>query len=93
MGIMQYRGHNIADFWETADFEDTTHLLIWERWPTGVEKEALRKDLVRAAQNIPDSVVRVVQAFPYVSYHVQIRVYSSLIVPAVSLGEQPHQCK
>ena len=71
MGIMQYRGHNIADFWETADFEDTTHLLVWERWPTAAERETLRKNLVRAAQDIPESAVRVMQAFPCVSHNAQ----------------------
>ena len=68
MGIMQFRGHNIADFWKTADFEDMTHLLIWGSWPTAAEKEALRKKLIRAALDIPDSVVKVVQAFPCVIY-------------------------
>ncbi|MCJ1385545.1 hypothetical protein MMC17_008668 [Xylographa soralifera] len=85
MGIIQFRGHNIADFWETADFEDTTHLLIWERWPNTAEKEALRKDLIRAAQNVPDSVVRVVQAFPRTAPPMQM-VIAGL---AAYLGENP----
>ena len=63
-GIVQYRGHNLAEFWQTAQFEDLTYLLIWGRWPSTLEKEALRKELVAAAQEIPDSVSKVIQSFP-----------------------------
>ena len=62
-GLVQYRGHNLADFWKTADFEDLSHLLIWGHWPSAAEKEALRKELVTAAQKIPDSVSKVIQPF------------------------------
>ena len=65
-GIVQYRGHNLAEFWQTAEFEDLAHLLIWGRLPSAAEKEAFRKELVVGAQNIPDSVSKVIQSFPYV---------------------------
>ena len=63
-GIVQFRGHNIADFWETAEFEELAHLLIYGQWPAPAEKEALRSELVNAAQKVPESVVRVIQGFP-----------------------------
>ena len=63
-GIVQFRGHNIADFWETAEFEDLAHLLVYGQWPAPAEKEALRIELVKAANKVPESVIRVIQGFP-----------------------------
>ncbi|MCJ1282613.1 hypothetical protein MMC26_001938 [Xylographa opegraphella] len=85
MGIMQFWGHNIADFWETADFEDTTHLLLWGRWPTASEKEVLRMGLIKAAQDVPGSVIRVIQAFPRTAPPMQM-VIAGL---AAYVGENP----
>ena len=28
-GIVQHRGYSITDFWQTAEFEDLLHLLVW----------------------------------------------------------------
>lgn len=68
-GIVQYRGQNIADFWQTAEFEDLVHFLVWGRWPSAIEKEALRSELVKAAQDVPESVKTVICGFPYVLFH------------------------
>ncbi len=72
-GIVQYRGHNIADFWQTAEFEDLVHLLVWGHWPSTLEKEAMKDELFKAAQNVPESVKTVIYAFPYVLSNTQIR--------------------
>ena len=63
-GIVQYRGHNLAEFWKTAEFEDLSYLLVWGHWPSSAEKEAFRKELAAAAQKIPDSVSKVIESFP-----------------------------
>ena len=65
-GVVQYRGHNIADFWQTAEFEDLVHLLVWGHWPSTLEKEVLKDELFKAAQIVPESVTTVIYAFPYV---------------------------
>lgn len=67
-GIVQYRGQNIADFWQTAEFEDLLHLLVWGRWPSAAEKEALRNELIEAAKEVPGSVQTVICGFPYVPF-------------------------
>lgn len=65
-GIVQYRGHNITEFWQTAEFEDLLHLLVWGHWPSTLEKEAVKDELFKAAQIVPNSVKAVIYAFPFV---------------------------
>ncbi|KAL8832153.1 MAG: hypothetical protein Q9191_000426 [Dirinaria sp. TL-2023a] len=84
-GIVQYRGQNIADFWQTAGFEDLVHFLVWDRWPSAVEKEALRSELVKAAQEVPESVKRVIRGFPKTAAPMQM-IIAGL---AAYLGEDP----
>lgn len=85
---MQYRGHNLADFWNVAEFEDITYLLVWGHWPSADEKEALRKELAGAAQNVPESVVNVIQAFPCVQLRTDM--FALLIL---RVGKPPPQCR
>lgn len=42
--------------------------MVWERLPTAEQKERLRKDIAMTACNIPNSVVKTVQSFSYVSF-------------------------
>ena len=70
-GIVQYRGHNIADFWQTAEFEDLLHLSAWGHWPSTVEKKAVTDELFKAVQIVPDRVKAVIYAFPFVLSNAQ----------------------
>ena len=63
---MQYRGHNVAEFWDTADFEDVAYLLTWGDWPTSEQRETFRKDIYKAMKEVPSSVIQVIRSFPYV---------------------------
>ena len=76
-GIVQYRGHNVTDFWQTAEFEDLIYLLIWGHWPSPLEKEAIKDELFKAAQIVPESVKTVIYAFPYVLSNTQSRAPST----------------
>lgn len=62
-GQLLFRGHSIEDLWD-SDFEDIVHLMVWEKLPSPVEKESLRYALAVAMTDVPDEVVRVIQAFP-----------------------------
>ena len=63
---MQYRGHNVAELWDTAEFEDLAYLLIWGDWPTSEQREDFRKNLYEAMKDIPNSVIQTIRSFPYV---------------------------
>ena len=72
-GIIQHRGYSITDFWQTAEFEDPLHLLVWGHWPSTLEKETIKDELFKAARIIPESVKTVIYAFPYVLSNTQSR--------------------
>lgn len=62
-GQLLFRGHSIEQLWD-CDFEDIIHLMVWEKLPSPLEKESLRSALAVAMMDVPDEVVRVIQAFP-----------------------------
>ena len=66
-GQLLFRGHSIEDLWD-CDFEDIVHLMVWEKLPSPLEKESLRSALAMAMMDVPEDVVRVIQAFPYVPF-------------------------
>ena len=72
-GIVQYRGHNITDFWQTAEFEDLLHLIVWGHWPSTIDNEAIKDDLIKAERIVPESVKAVIYAFPYILSSTQSR--------------------
>ena len=47
-GILQHQGYSITDFWQTVEFEDLLHLLVWGHWPSTLEKEAIKEALFKA---------------------------------------------
>ena len=61
-GQLLFRGYSIEDLWD-RDFEDIVHLMVWEKLPSPMEKESLRSALAVAMMDVPDEVVRVIQAF------------------------------
>ena len=66
-GQLLFRGHSIEDLWN-CDFEEIVHLMVWEKLPSPLEKESLRSALATAMMDVPEDVVRVIQAFPYVPF-------------------------
>lgn len=62
-GVIQYRGYNINDIIASGkSYYDTTHLLVWGSWPTEDEKLNLDKQL--KAYPLPDTVLKIIHAFP-----------------------------
>lgn len=66
--MLQHRGIPIEELFHN-DYEDIFFLTMWGHLPTPDEKERLRRDFATACQNVPPSVVNVIQAFPYVTSH------------------------
>ena len=65
-GMLQHRGIPIEELFHN-DYEDIFYLTVWGHLPTPEEKENLRRSFAEACQNVPPSVVSVIQAFPCVS--------------------------
>ncbi len=62
-GKLIYRGYLIQDLAEKVSFEETTHLLIYEKLPNEKELAAFKKRL-EAERNIPDGVVAALETMP-----------------------------
>ncbi|KAH8804394.1 putative citrate synthase [Xylogone sp. PMI_703] len=68
-GITLFRGFLANQIWgRDADFEDHFHLLVFGKDPFPEEREKLRRRLANAMTNVPETVVKVIQAFPRTSH-------------------------
>ena len=54
---LHYRGYDILEVAEAAEFEEIAHLLVHERLPTATELDAYRKKL-KSLRGLPDEVAR-----------------------------------
>ena len=55
----------MEQLWD-SDFEDMLHLLVWEKYPTALQKELLSRKLAECMSNIPLGVRQVIEALPSV---------------------------
>jgi 2-methylcitrate synthase len=60
---LHYRGYDILDFADSAEFEEIAHLLIHERLPNRVELEAYRQKL-KELRGLPAAVRAVLEQIP-----------------------------
>ena len=60
---LHYRGYNILDFAETAEFEEIAYLLIHERLPNKTELDNYKAKL-QSLRSLPDTVKRVLEEIP-----------------------------
>ncbi len=60
---LHYRGFNILDFADKADFEEVAHLLIHEKWPNRAELSSYKEKL-KKLRTIPESLKRVLEQIP-----------------------------
>ncbi|KAK5631594.1 hypothetical protein RRF57_007308 [Xylaria bambusicola] len=62
-GIIRYRDLEIQELFHNYVYEDVMHLLIWGHLPSQEEKDHVRQGMAKA-MNPPDSVIKVISAFP-----------------------------
>jgi 2-methylcitrate synthase len=60
---LHYRGYDILDFAEQAEFEEVAYLLVHEKLPTRAELEAYKKKL-RGMRSLPDPLKRTLEQLP-----------------------------
>lgn len=64
-GRLLYRGYTLEEMWN-GDFEDMMHLLVWGSYPTAAQRKVLSQKLAGYMVDVPESVIRAVQALPLV---------------------------
>ncbi len=60
---LRYRGYDILEFAEVAEFEEISHLLIHGKLPTRAELEAYR-DKLKSLRSLPEPVRKILEALP-----------------------------
>ena len=65
---LHYRGYDILDFADQAEFEEVAHLLIHERLPTRAELEAYKRKL-KSMRGLPAAVKTALEQIPASTAH------------------------
>ena len=65
---LHYRGYDILDFADQAEFEEIAHLLIHERLPTRTELDAYKRKL-KSMRGLPAAVKTALEQIPASSAH------------------------
>jgi len=60
---LHYRGFDILEFADKAEFEEVAHLLIHERWPNQAELDAYKARL-KGIRSLPDALKTVLEQIP-----------------------------
>ncbi|HIF31590.1 MAG TPA: 2-methylcitrate synthase [Planctomycetes bacterium] len=68
---LHYRGYNILDFADRAEFEEIAHLLIHGSLPNNTELTAYKSKL-RAMRKLPDPVVKTLEAIPATAHPMDV---------------------
>ncbi len=68
---LHYRGYDILEIAEAAEFEEIAHLLIHEKLPTRAELDAYKAKL-KALRSIPQSVRAVLEQLPAASHPMDV---------------------
>lgn len=68
---LHYRGYDILDFAETAEFEEIAHLIIHETLPTAAELKAYKTKL-KGLRGLPQGVKQALEALPPSSHPMDV---------------------
>jgi 2-methylcitrate synthase len=68
---LHYRGYDILDFADEAEFEEVAHLLVHERLPTAAELAAYKKKL-RSLRALPQPLRSSLEQIPRTAHHMDV---------------------
>jgi len=85
---LHYRGYDILDFAETAEFEEIAHLLIHGHLPNQTELTAYKAKL-KSMRMLPDAVIKAMEALPASAHPMDVmRTMSSVLGTIVQEKEE-----
>jgi len=85
---LHYRGYDILDFAETAEFEEIAHLLIHGHLPNQTELTAYKAKL-KSMRKLPDAVIKAMEALPASAHPMDVmRTVSSVLGTIVQEKEE-----
>jgi 2-methylcitrate synthase len=87
---LQYRGYDILDFAETAEFEEIAHLLVHGKLPTSAGLAAYKRKL-KALRGLPAVVQDVLECIPANTHPMDVLRTGCSALGAVLPEEQDHK--
>ena len=68
---LHYRGYDILDFADQAEFEEVAYLLVHEKLPTRQELDAYKKKL-QSLRTLPDALKKILEAIPKTAHPMDV---------------------
>jgi 2-methylcitrate synthase len=86
---LHYRGYDILDFAETAEFEEIAHLLIHGHLPNQAELTAYKAKL-KSMRSLPDAVIKAMEALPATAHPMDVMRTMSSVLGTIVQEKEAH---
>lgn len=86
---LHYRGYDILDFADKAEFEEVAHLLIHEKWPNQNELQAYKQKLM-GLRDLPPALKIVLEQIPAAAHPMDVLRTSCAMLGTLEPEPEPH---
>jgi 2-methylcitrate synthase len=86
---LHYRGYDILDFADKAEFEEVAHLLIHEKWPNQDEL-ARYKQKLQGLRGLPDALKTVLEQIPATAHPMDVLRTGCSMLGTLAAELEPH---
>jgi len=86
---LHYRGYNILDFADKAEFEEVAYLLIHEKWPNQQELKDYKQRLF-SLRSLPDALKVVLEKIPASAHPMDVMQVACSMLGTLESESQPH---
>jgi len=86
---LHYRGYDILDFADKAEFEEVAHLLIHEKWPNQNELQAYKQKLM-GLRDLPPALKIVLEQIPATAHPMDVLRTGCAMLGTLEPEPEPH---
>lgn len=86
---LHYRGYDILDFADKAEFEEVAHLLVHEKWPDQNELQAYKQKL-RGLRDLPPALKTVLEQIPATAHPMDVLRTACAMLGTLEPETEPH---
>jgi len=86
---LHYRGYDILDFADKAEFEEVAHLLIHEKWPNQNELQAYKQKLM-GLRDLPPALKTVLEQIPATAHPMDVLRTGCAMLGTLEPEPEPH---
>ncbi len=89
---LHYRGYDILDFADQAEFEEVAYLLMYEKWPTQ-EQLSQYKEKLKSLRGLPDELKSVLEHIPATTHPMDVMRTGCAMLGTLEAEEDSHEIK